>query len=170
MSAHRDISAANARLMKALVVVAAIVIAVPAVDAVLQRALPAGEAGSSTALDTSALVHAGSANDMLDELERLAATRDVALPEAFSTEVGLLPDARDVRVDEGAMVVGSVVDDDVGVTLEHLTAQMESRGWSTVPLGGYDGATFMKQEGQYTWVLASLMQVGSATSVVMRCA
>jgi hypothetical protein len=94
-----------------------------------------------------------------------------ALPDELTAEVALPVGSRDVRVSPTGTVIGCVVD---GVSpqdvLADLRAQMKNLGWSCVPLGGLDGATFVKDGGLCEWALVTCTQTGQSTSVVIRCA
>ena len=163
----------NYRLLKAVAVTLALVVAAPGADAVVrfvvgpQTAVAAN--GENALIDSSSLLDAGDAFASLDRIERIAATDDVVVPREFTCEIGLLPDAHDVRVSVGGGVVGYVVDDECENVLTRLGEHMESRGWTEVSLGGVSGATFVKKDGSCRWALATCMQAGGATSVVVRC-
>lgn len=160
------------RVAKALAIVAVIVLVGPVSNAALRAAgaTDAQERSSAqTGIRLAALVEGSDANAALSRMEQLADAGNAAdaLPDGFEREIGVLPGARDVRV--SGSVVGYVVDGNVGETLAALDAHMEGRGWTCVPMGDVDGATFLKEDGVITWTFATCTQVGSATSVVLRC-
>lgn len=162
--------AAHLRPIKAAAIVLAIVLVAPGASvvgsfvksAIVQDDGPMG-------IDSAYIVSAPDAYAAVGRIEELVASDGYELPEAFADEVGCLPGARDVRVSGEGTVVGYVVDDDARSVCDRLTAQMEAAGWSAVPLAGEVGATYVKEDGRYTWVLATCTQAGEATSVVMRC-
>ena len=177
---RRTVSVPRTRRMRAVAIVAALVLAAPAVDAVLRAAPPPGgdARGSPVAgLDANALAGAGGPEAFLDRLEALAdagaqtsgAANGASVPGAFAREIGFLDGARDVRVSEGGAVVGYLVEGDAEEVLERLNCNMEALGWTCVPLGEQWGSTYVKGGGACTWALASCTQVGTATSVVVRC-
>ena len=177
------------RRVRAVAIVVALVLAVPAADAALRAVVPAEDgarASPATGLDANALAGVGGPEAFLDRLEALATVdvtgsggtgqgsagpSDVEAPEvpaAFASEIGFLDGARDVRVSDGGAVVGYVMEGDAREVLEQLNRHMEAAGWAGVALGDRWGATYVKNEGACTWALASCTQVGAATSVVVR--
>lgn len=159
------------RAVKAVLLVAVVIAAAPVADAALQAggAVQAPEAAVA-GLDATSVMQAPGAEGVLENLERLADAGAVqsAVPEAIEREVGFPPGARDVRVGASGQVVGYLVDGDPAPALAQLEERLGSRGWTAVPLGGLDGATFLKEDGEYTWALATCTQSGSATCVVIR--
>lgn len=155
------------RQLAAIAIVAALVLCVPLVDAAAkavdgQARMPDAAIG----IDAQSMVSGLGADEFLERLESFAPARG-DVPTWFQDEIGLLSGARDVR--SAASVIGYLVDGEAVETCALLEAHMVQRGWSCVPLGGVDGFTCMKPSGACTWVLATCTQVGSATSVVMRC-
>ena len=166
--------AGGRRLAAAACIVAAIVGFAPAVDAVAQAAHAGGQAAgddvrlaaSSVGIDAALFAGAGDVDEALGKLEALAAAPADDVAESFERDIGFLPGARDVRA--SGPVVGYLVDGGCDEVMEALQAHMAGRGWTCVPLGGIDGATFVKRSGACTWALATCTQVGDATSVVVR--
>ena len=159
----------SARLVAALAVVAGIVFCVPLADAVFFADDDAGDlADVRFGVHAESVLHAASADEVLESIERFAMKDGEPVSEWFQAEVGLLPDARDVRSGNGGRVVGYVVDCGVDEALASLEAHMEALGWTGVPLGQGDGFTFVKSSGRCTWALATCTRIGSATSVVLR--
>lgn len=161
---------AGLRLLRAIAIVLAIVVAAPGVEAMFKvmgarQAAQSAEAG----LHAAALADSGDAFAALDRIEAVASPSAPDLPEAFSSEVGILPGAQDVRAYEGGAIVGYTVSDAADQALARLVSHMEARGWTSVPLGDTCGATFVKQGGSCTWVLATCTQMDKVTSVVERC-
>ena len=157
----------TARLAKAIAVVAALVLAVPCSGVVCGRVSDEQPAGSAPAgIGAAALIgQGGDAQDLIERIEE-AADGGIGQPPAwFSEEIGVLPDARDVRA-SGA-VVGYMVDAESQATLEALRMHMEGRGWTCVPSTEAGAATFVKESGQCTWAFATCVQVGPSTSVVV---
>ena len=106
---------------------------------------------------------------MLLRLEEAAGEVDGEVPEGFLREVGLPQECRDVRADGDGGVVGCTVEGDAREVLEGIELRMRGLGWTSVPLGNGEGATFVKEGGSITWVMVTCTQVGPATSVVFRC-
>ncbi len=158
--------AACRRAVAALAIVAALVFAVPAIDAVSNAADKGANAPDEHAGLDAGMMADGSAQEALSRFEK-AAEPSSAVPDWFQAEVGALPGARDVRV--AGNVTGYVVDEEESCALEALLAHMAARGWTAVPLGGVSGATFLKESGSCTWALATCTQVGNATCIVIRC-
>ena len=104
----------------------------------------------------------------LDEIEANLSRNNASVPEFFQSEIGMPAGAQNVRVDATASVIGWDMTGGSQVVLEAFIKQMENKGWSSVPLGGVCGATFLKDEGQYRWALVSCSQFDSTTSVVLR--
>lgn len=158
------------RLLRAVVVVCAIVFAAPLADRAA-GAVPEEptESAPVVGICASELLAGGDAEAALANIERLAETDDGPpgeVPAWFLEEIGFMPNARDVRW--GTSVMGYVVDGESAAVLEQLCLRMQLRGWRCVPLGDVGGATFLKDVGQCTWALATCTQVGDATSVVIR--
>lgn len=171
MSAHAGAHVARKRLLKAMAVVVAMVLAAPASDALVQAVggKPQAE-GLFGGIDAAAIVGADDALDAVDLIERAAQQGRGSPSDSFLSEVGLLAHARDVRVYGEGQVVGYMVDCRAEEAMARIDEQMQKRGWSAVPLGGIDGATYVKNAGAYRWVLVNCPEIGSATSVVVRCA
>ncbi len=186
---QHESSVSRLRRVRAVAIVVALVLAAPAIDAVLRVALPAEDGARASpvaGLDANALAGAGGPEAFLGRLEALAAVGSVEpdgagssavgqsaantpeVPSAFISEIGFLDGARDVRVSDGGAVVGYVMEGDAQEVLEQLNRHMEAAGWAGVALGDRWGATYVKNEGACTWALASCTQVGAATSVVVR--
>ena len=126
-----------------------------------------------------ASVSAPEAYALLERAETSLATWSSALPAAFDEEIGVLPDATDFRVYEGGRakdgsastgngVVGYAVQGDVCSVMQSISDMMRVRGWSEVPLGGVEGATYVKTQGRFIWALITGTQVSSHVSVVVR--
>ena len=168
----RTIATQHRRLAVAVVIAAAIVFAPLVADRILKEAglvSPDAQVSSVGGLDAWAILEGEDAEEVLARLEKAAEPDGLeAVPSAFLDEVGILPEARDVRASGDGAVVGYVVDADVGDVLACVLEHMQARGWTGVSLGGVDGYTFLKGSGRYTWALATCTQVGNATSVVMR--
>ena len=157
------------RLAVALLVVMALVAVAPLSDVVAGGTHVADAAPRSTGFQAQDLAKAGSIDDVARQLEDMTRAEGAsAVPPWFQREIGMLPQARDVRTD-GISVVGFVVDSACDEALAALTAHMEERGWTAVPLGEAEGATFVKKSGVCTWALATCMQTGASTSIVFRC-
>ena len=170
MRTSKRISVSNVRLLRASAIVAAIILAAPCVNAFAQ-AFDADEvsAGEFPGLRSQDMPKDGGALAMADWLESVANPARVDVPQAFADEVGVLPGARDIRVDDAGLVVGYVVDGKAESVLAALDEHMRGNGWTCVSLGGRVGTTYLKDAGRCRWVLATCTQVDESTSVVMRC-
>lgn len=159
------------RPLKAAAIVLAILLVAPGLDAVVRIVVPMQVANAAdVGIDAAYLTGGEDASASLERIESAATASEANVPDEFSAEVGLLLGARDVRASEqGVLVVGYVVDGDCSDVARRLEAHMEARGWTGVALGKAAGATFAKSSGSCTWALATCTQVGSDTSVVMRC-
>lgn len=158
------------RSVRALAIVLAIVLMVPGVEAIARFAHSANAQTVSTSeLSASSLIDSFDAEASLERIEQAASIEGRALPPSFGEEIGMLPGARDIRMNEDGSVIGYVVDREGDETLSQLRKHMEQKGWTAVDLDEACGATFVKAEGSITWALATCTQVGSATSVVIRC-
>ena len=158
-----------ARPVKAALIVVAIVLVVPGFDAVLKAGDALAHARESpVGIDAAEVVGFGDPDRALERIESFAQVGETSLPEGFADEIGVLPGARDLRVC-GDDVVGYVVDASVGEVYGLLRARMDALGWTMVPEGQEHAATFVKDDGRCTWALVTCEEVGSATSVVIRC-
>ena len=160
------------RLIKATAIVMAVLLMAPGAQMIghlfgVSRAHQALAQGAD-GLDASAIVQAPGAFEALERLEAQAEACTVGLPETFSREIGTLPDARDLRANAEGTVVGYLVDGSEDDALERVIADLEGKGWTSVPLGGVCGATFVKDSGACTWAVATCAEVGDSTSVVIR--
>lgn len=157
------------RLVVASAFVAAIVFAVPAADAVFfSHGSVGGAADAIAGIRAKPILQAGGLDEVLKAIEQTAAQDEGPVPSWFQVEVGFLPGARDVRVENENQVVGYVVDCNAGQALQRLKAHMEALGWKGVALGQVDGFTFVKSSGTCTWALVTCTQVATATSIVVR--
>lgn len=162
----------GSRMRTAFLLVAALVGAVPVVDMALgaaggQKADDACQA--SVKLAAAPLAHAQDPEAALDEIERqLQEAGSRQLPDGFQDEIGILDGAREVCVDSSQCVVGWVVSGGEQEALSQMEQLLQPKGWTAVPLGQVTGATFVKKEGTYQWLLVTCTQVGDDTSVVAR--
>lgn len=155
------------RLAKAVAIVVAIVIVAPVSNWVARAVdVVESEPQAAVGLDAAALLEGGDPDRVLARLEEAAACED-AVPMWFQRELGLPAEARDVRA--SGTTVSYVVDAESAWAFERVKALLAARGWTCVPLGGIEGATFLKEAGACTWALVTCTQVGSATNVVFRC-
>lgn len=159
------------RLFAALLIAAALVLSVPVADALIGWCRETGQAASGQPI--VGLGKPGAAGDPLAVLDGIEVDIDATgapVPDYFAEEVGLPEAYRDVRVDGTGRIVGCVVDGRADEVIAGIVGHMEDRGWTAVPLGQAEGATFVKAGGACTWVLATCTQIGDSTSVVYRCA
>ena len=175
----QDIS--RARLAKAVAATALLVISVPAIGALSE--LGAGECSpdaygatgaeeaslAQAGIDARTLIGRGDALGFLSRLEEASTIEEAAVPEAFEEEVGLPVKYRDLRVSESGTVIGFVVDASAEAAASDVRSRMAKGGWSEVPLGSIEGATFVKAGGKCSWTLVTCTQAGPATNVVYRC-
>lgn len=159
------------RAWKAAAITLMLVIAAPVANVLIGGGVgPAAEAEvAAEGIRARDLVGAGDPFEALLELEGVAGRSRFELPPWFEEEVGLPPDCRDVRADPCAGVMGCVVDGSSDRVFAGVRQGMQDAGWRVVPIGGVDGATFVKEEGRCRWVMVTCTQVGEATSIVYRC-
>lgn len=158
------------RLACAFVIVAVAIAAVPLSGVLTGEPAAAAQTPMiSEGIRASDVVNEPDPLQALDKLEAAADRYSCKLPSYFEQEIGLLADARDVRVNEDGCVVGYVMDESPSTVLELLRTHMRNAGWAEIPLGDISGATFVKEDGSCTWALASCIEVGCSTSVVFRC-
>ena len=167
---ENDLPPARFRLLKAIAVVMALLLVVPGVDAIF-RIARRGDTGTSSGegVALASLVQTDDVFAALEQVEEAIEGGGAPVSAAFSEEIGLPSDARDVRTSEDGLVVGYIVPGDSADVLEREIDRMESSGWIAVPLGDVAGATFVKAGGSLTWALVTCTQAGSETSVVARC-
>lgn len=91
------------------------------------------------------------------------------LPDGFADEVLALEGFDDVRVGAGGSVVGFSLSEGPSEALAFLQRTLTDRGWRAVPAGNATSATFMKEQGRFTWLFVSCIGVGDTTSVVVQC-
>ena len=160
------------RLIKATTIVITVLLVAPGIQMIghligvshANQALAQGSDG----LDSSAIVQAPSAYDALEQLEAQADPGEVSPPDAFMREIGTLPDARNLRVNTGGTVVSYLVEGEEDATLKRIVDSLEDKGWTSIPLGGVCGASFVKTSGTCTWAMVACIEVEGSTSVVIR--
>ena len=161
------------RRMTAFAVVGALIAAVP-LTGVAADALR-GVSGCSDlridgacGIDARGVLGAGDPLSGMAVLDEALSAPGSEMPDSLLQEAVVLPGAHETRY-TGDGVAGYVVDRPVSTVVESLHDEMEEKGWTAVPLGGVAGYTFVKQEGEWTWILATCDEVGSSTSVTLRC-
>ena len=162
------------RAAKAIAIVVALLCAIPAANALAGGGVDA--APPQAGLNATEIVGDGSALGILDRLEKKAANADsdadagfgATVSQDFEREIGLPPSCRSVRVDETGTVTSCVVDGNSDDALASETRRMQEHGWSAVPLGAVEGATFVKADGSLAWCMVTCTQVGPSTSIVYR--
>ena len=169
MNAAPSNSEQRTRILRAVAIVFAMLLAIPCVNAMLEATSGLEQTTVAEGIDSKAIMRFEDPFDALDILEGMASADGAEIPEALSQEVGFIAGARDIRIDASGTVIGYSVSGQSSGTLANLTEHMRALGWSSVPLGGMEGATFVKQDGEYTWALATCTQAGDSTSVVVRC-
>ena len=158
----------KARLLRASIVVAALVAIAPASSLIAGVAESGTATNAANAIRASALVGAADPFTAVERIRSASHADDARLPDYFQAEIGLVEGARDVRVGDGGTVVGFSIDEPADRALQLVSSHMGQVGWHGLQLGGGLGATFVKQEGECTWTLVTCTQTGSATSVVYR--
>lgn len=153
-----------------LAIACAIVVFIVALPPMTGAVMNGIRGGSAERVGQSKIVQVGSdPYDVLDRTQELVESTLGSPPETFMREVGLLPDAYNVRVSRDGDIIGYEVELDPAEASRQLDALLEDAGWVSVPLGGVDGATYLKSEGEYRWMLVTTTWVGTSTSVVVRC-
>lgn len=157
------------RACAAAAICAALVATVPISDAISRQLFMPEDTKASLqwGLDARA-ISSLDALESLDRIERIAAERSDALPMVFSQEAGLPSGAHDVRVSDGGNVVGCLVEASEDEAMAVVGEEMCAKSWTEVPLGGVNGATYIKDKGSCRWVLVTCTQVNEETSVVYR--
>ena len=150
-------SGAGRRFARALLIVAALVAACCAVDAVLEAARP----GVLPSAIREGMGVQGAA-------EQGNADGQPALPEGFAQEVADLSGAQDVQVAAGGAVVGFTEQGAAADVFAGLAERLAGKGWAPIGSGRDDCGTFVKQDGRFTWMFASCSQVGDAVAVVLQ--
>lgn len=168
------------RVTKAIAITAALILSVPAVGAIADpddaAAIPELRRGSVSGfrqsqhagIDASDLIGDGSAFGFLSRLEEASASEKTFMSETFKQEVGMPHAYRDFRASDDGTVASCLVDAPSGSVSDDVLLQMIGKGWSDIPLGSIEGATYVKAGGRYTWMLVTCTQVGEATNVVYR--
>ena len=156
------------RLPAACTIVIALLASVPLADGILKAASPGSDApGLSVQMPADAARQ--DPFDVLERLEQQMAATGVPPGETdLFQAIEVLPEARDLRIDEGGCTAGYTVEGSEGEVLASLEEALGQRGWSAVPLGGPTGATFLGGQGPYESLVATCTQVGDVVSVVFR--
>ena len=160
------------RLARAILIVFALVAAVPAstlmLDGPANPATARAQDDARAGMQSSLITENSSPQHALTELERLAGKEDET-PEYFEEEIGMLAGARNIHSNPGGSVIGYVVDLEPSQATAALDKLMAQGGWSKVQLGQQGGSTYIKKGGRCTWALATCTKSANATSIVYRC-
>lgn len=157
------------RLARAVVIVALVVLVVPVTNFAVERHSDAHARDPGSGLVRFPQLGAtGDPFEVLQAVDDSMQLPGASVPGYFDDEIGLPDGCRDVRTD-GESVVGCVVDDEASETMRAIDEHMRNEGWSSVPLGETEGATYVKEGGACQWTLVTCTQVGNASSVVYRC-
>lgn len=89
------------------------------------------------------------------------------LPAAFAEEVFSLEAFYDVRVSPGGSVVGLLSYKALEEVFRLCEAELVGHGWTKVESGQAASASFVKSQGEYTWLLVSCIEVSGTTSVIV---
>ena len=123
----------------------------------------------------------GSQSGVLEKIDMTMASDDVGfdagssdasapVPEGFQDEVLSLEGCEDVRVGADGAVVGFVERVGAQEAFASLRGELEDAGWMAIGSGRDDCGSFVKDKGRFTWLFASCVPSGSATSVVISIA
>ncbi len=88
-----------------------------------------------------------------------------ALPAHVAREAFIPVSAESCLVDETGRIVAYSRPGSPEFVLEELRVGMELAGWRTVPLGGIAGMTFLKEDGELRWALATSTTVARIPTV-----
>ena len=157
------------RLAKAVAILIAIVLCIPAADALYGQRASVLPDDSRAGLDAQRIIGDADAVGFVERMEEAASARDAQPSPAFQKEIGLPAPCRDVRADSTGTIVSCIVDGEPEAVFESVASHMAERGWRSIALGSVEGATFVKEEGQCTWTLVTCTQVGNSTNIVFRC-
>ena len=167
------LSIQNGRLVLAIAIAVAIVFAPAVIDKLFNLSSSAETASEETiGLADEALVsnqEGRTPDEVLDRAEELLGETLLPMPPWFSEQVGLPSGAREVRVSADGAVVGFILDGSPDSAVDDVDNRMRAHGWTSADLGGIDGKTYIKTSGKSEWIVMTATQVGSSTSVVMRC-
>lgn len=129
------------RALRALAVVAVLILAVPA-------------SGCAAGILQSGIVQE-------------VAFVEASVPEGFEEEVLSLASRGDVRVGADGAVVGFCCSGDAPAALAEVAVELAEKGWMRVESGSDAAASFVKREGHYRWLFVSCTEVSGEVSVVV---
>ncbi|WP_180326497.1 hypothetical protein [Raoultibacter phocaeensis] len=111
----------------------------------------------------------GGIESIIPSVESLAKTRGFAteVPEAFRREALAFGPFDEVLVAEGGSVVGMVCRGSAPELFARFSDELEGKGWLAVESGQECVRTFVKAQGDYTWLLLSCTQAGSWASATV---
>ncbi len=89
-------------------------------------------------------------------------------PDWFAEEVMPLDDVADGVATPDFSTVGFSAEGGIDDVLERLTTLFAERGWRGYDSGMDGTATYMKEEGECSWMMATCTGTGESTSVVLR--
>lgn len=153
------------RLLRALALVAAGLLVVPASGAIgfLRGTLP----GAGEAVSCSEIL---SAEDAVRAVESKAGAFKAGIPAWFEAELFSTDAAADCFAGVDESVWGFVVEGDAADCFADVRSQMEERGWIQVESGVEACATFVREEGEIGWALVSCSSVDDLTTIVVQLA
>lgn len=167
MSRLLGISVQGRRLAASTVIVGAIVFGPMVVDAALDK--QEEHSPPEVEADLSFQMVGGDWESALANVESKLDAMSASAPEDFREEIGVPPNAHDLRVSGDGSVVGYALDGEASAASQLIESNMKTKGWSMVELGGIEGATYLKETGRFRWALVTATQIGDTTSIVVRC-
>lgn len=156
------------RALTATFCVAAMLVAIPCIDALTIPASGIQPAQEEPAgLSIAALQETSDPMKVLDRLEADIEAHD-EIPNALKSEAFIPEKCRSLRMSADGAVMSYVMDSPLEDASAFVQSGMEALGWSAIPLGNGSGATYVKRRGTYTWALVTCTQVANSTVVVVR--
>lgn len=89
------------------------------------------------------------------------------LPESYRQAIAIPADAQEVHATDDCSVVGFWVPVAPEEASAAFAAEMELRGWTSVPLGDVPGWTFVGGAGEQSWAFTQFTSVAEGTSAVV---
>lgn len=87
---------------------------------------------------------------------------------SFMNEIGLPPQAYEVRFQEDVSTVGYLVPQSLSEFYPYLFSALRVRGWEEVESNLVGTGTFVKATGTYQWLFVTCVDVADACSVVLQ--
>ena len=89
-------------------------------------------------------------------------------PDVVERELVRVAGRQDVRIDEGARIVGFSASSDAESAFDEVSSELVGKGWVSVDSGSGRIGSFVKATGELGWAGVACSEVGEVASVVIQ--